>query len=419
MTYNTVIVGAGLAGLHCALRLKERFPKSKIAIYELYNYVGGRVVTYHPREFPSVHWENGAGRIHDSHILTKRYVWRYGLHLLKIPPTAQWRSASGQAPDTWNGIATILLHTFGNLPPTVLASKTVAELLELVHGETYATTLLNRFPYRAEVYSMRADLAFQSLSKEMGTSNDFYVVEEGLSEMVKAMRKELEERGVEFFFGHRLSAVNEDTPTTLKFKTEKGSATVRADKVILALHSDALKQVNPFQNLPMLKHLNMEPLLRTYHIYPTRGQKAWFHDIPKTITDSPLRYIIPINPAEGTIMSSYTDAQDTKHWMRILNKKGDRGLGAEILKETRALFSDHKIPEPLFFKAHPWKEGCTYWLPGRYDPATVSKKIMRPLPFRWPEVYVCGESYSLRQAWMEGALEHAEEMLKTYFIKED
>jgi hypothetical protein len=32
-----------------------------------------------------------------------------------------------------------------------------------------------------------------------------------------------------------------------------------------------------------------------------------------------------------------------------------------------------------------------------------------------PDVYCCGESFSTRQAWMEGALEHADLLLKTHF----
>jgi hypothetical protein len=41
---------------------------------------------------------------------------------------------------------------------------------------------------------------------------------------------------------------------------------------------------------------------------------------------------------------------------------------------------------------------------------------MKPLPLRFPDVYLCGESYSMHQAWIEGALQHAEDMLKKYLI---
>ena len=159
----------------------------------------------------------------------------------------------------------------------------------------------------------------------------------------------------------------------------------------------------------------MEPLLRTYGIFPTKPN-PWFEGMKTTVTDSPLRYVIPINPKQGTIMTSYTDAQDTKQYLKLLDKS-PKLLEKCILKDLRDLFPDCDIPNPLFFKAHPWYEGCTYWLPGLYDPKEESEAIMNPMPKRFEHLYVCGESYSLRQAWMEGALEHAEAMLKKYFLQ--
>ncbi len=116
-------------------------------------------------------------------------------------------------------------------------------------------------------------------------------------------------------------------------------------------------------------------------------------------------------------MTSYTDAHDTKKYIDLL-KQSPKRLEHQILKDLRTLFPERTIPDPLFFKAHPWYDGCTYWLPGSYDPEEESERILNPLPNRWDHLYVCGESYSLRQAWMEGALEHAELLLKKYLIRE-
>jgi hypothetical protein len=152
----------------------------------------------------------------------------------------------------------------------------------------------------------------------------------------------------------------------------------------------------------------MTPLLRTYAVFPT---PAWFKDMPRTITNSPLRHIIPINPNKGTIMISYTDGNDTTKWSKILERAGEAALCMEIMKSSRQLFKKN-IPNPLFFKAHCWKNGCSYWLPGLYSTEEESKRIMNP----FPDIYVCGESYSLHQAWIEGALQHAEDMLEKYII---
>ena len=420
MDYDVLIIGAGLAGLHCALRLHK--PGLKLAIAEAYRYVGGRVVSYNPPDFPNVRWENGAGRIHSSHIMLKRYLDRYDLNIIPLPTEQTWKPVKGNAESNiWPSLATILTHMLKNLKPSLLARHTVAELANAVYGGVYTEKLLVHFPYRAEVFRMRADLALKSLSEEMKSNEHFYVVKEGLSSLTKAMRAELEEKGVQFLLGHRATGITQGPSNslratfTVKDDEKHKHVELTAKKIILAVHSTALKGISPFSNLPILKHLKMEPLLRTYGIFPTKPN-PWFEGMKTTVTDSPLRYIIPINPKQGTIMTSYTDAQDTKPYLKLLDKS-PKLLEKCILKDLRHLFPDCDIPNPLFFKAHPWYEGCTYWLPGLYNPNEESEAIMNPMPKRFEHLYVCGESYSLRQAWMEGALEHAESMLKKYFLQ--
>jgi hypothetical protein len=85
------------------------------------------------------------------------------------------------------------------------------------------------------------------------------------------------------------------------------------------------------------------------------------------------------------------------------------------MKELRKMFPTKEIPDSLFFKPHPWTHGCTYWLPGSYDVDKLSESALQPFPSTMPELYCCGESFSTRQAWMEGALEHADLLLKKFF----
>jgi hypothetical protein len=91
-----------------------------------------------------------------------------------------------------------------------------------------------------------------------------------------------------------------------------------------------------------------------------------------------------------------------------------------LLRDVRALFPDRSIPAPIFFRAHPWDTGATYWLPGSYDPEKESLASIKPLPSLLPNVWLCGESWCLKQAWVEGALEQTQiclqAMKKTYNI---
>ena len=157
----------------------------------------------------------------------------------------------------------------------------------------------------------------------------------------------------------------------------------------------------------------MEPLLRCYAVFPKNSHGVpWNQDIPRFVTNTPLRYYIPINPKEGICMISYTDGLDAKHWLKILKEPaGHYKLRRKILSDIRKHFPDITIPDPLFFKTHPWNDGCSYWTPGNYDPSKASKAALQPFGKK-EQIYCCNESFSLRQAWMEGSLEHAIELGK-------
>lgn len=159
----------------------------------------------------------------------------------------------------------------------------------------------------------------------------------------------------------------------------------------------------------------MCPLIRTYGVFPVKGKTSWFSGLPKVVTGNPVRYFIPIDASKGIAMVSYTDADDAFRMIQILDSKGEKALGAFILKNLRTLFPSRKIPDYLFFKSHPWTYGCSYWTPGSYSVEEMSVQALHPDPSTMPSVYLCGESFSLRQAWMEGAIEHAEGLLKQYF----
>ena len=401
--YDILIVGAGIAGLRCALTLKRAHPKKKIAIAEKYNYVGGRIYTYSPKEFPGIHWESGAGRIHGSHTKTLSLLKQHNLTLFPLSPEAEFRFSddpSHPIADPWPAISKLVVQHLASLDPKLLRTHTVRALLTQIHGNSQANALLAPFPYKAEVDVLRADVALQAFQHEMKSSADFFVVKEGLDVLIKAMTKEAEAKGIEFLFDHELIKVSEHT-ATFKHKV------LTADKLIVTLHSRALRTVFPFTQHPLVKKVIMCPLLRIYAIF----DRPWFANLPKTITDSPLRFVIPINANAGTIMISYTDASDTQVW----SKKSDKQLQKAIVKEARRLFPEREIPEPLFFKSHLWNAGCSYWTVGDYDVTEASRSMLHPYPTKMPNVYACGESFSLKQCWIEGALEHADELLKKYF----
>lgn len=419
--FDIVIVGAGIAGLTCGIALQKKGLKT--CILEKYGYTGGRVVTYNKDGY---HWENGAGRIAHSHKRVHALINKYGLHTIPLG-TDQFFIPDGATeedgyPNEFETQFASVLHEIKELSPQLLATHTLEQICKSILGEQKAIRFLQQFPYRAEVNVMRADVAIHSFTNggEMGSYEGYTVCKEGLTAVIDGMVKDYEKLGGEILLRHEMLKLSEENGVHIECKvgskkegyTEK---VVSGKKCILALHSSALKECDSTRHFPVLKHLVMCPLLRTYGVFPTHGGKSWFSDLPRVVTGYPTRYFIPINPSTGVAMVSYTDADDASRMMRILDTKGEKALGKFILQDLRKMFPERDIPDYIFFKSHPWTYGCSYWTPGHYNVAFESKKAHRPDPVRFPSVYMCGESFSMRQAWMEGAIEHAEDLLNRYF----
>ena len=410
-SYDYIIVGAGIAGLHTAIQIKKKHPKASVVVLERYNYNGGRVVTYKHTVpgYGKVQWENGAGRIHKEHQMVMKYMRRYGLTFSPIDDGVGFcDKQSGKQSDgairpnlfetTYIPIIRGLLE---NLSEDELAGDTIDGLLGKILG-LKKDSLLGEFAYNSEVDTLRADVGLGTFRGEMGSGAGFGVCVEGLSALIDGMVGDFERLGGVILMKHRVLDVNGlSLSVSVGKKEERVEKTLVAKKaVVLALHFDALCEIPSIRGWKMLSRVVMRPLMRMYAVFK-KGL-----GVSRFVTDSGIRYFIPIG--EKVAMISYTDGESAEKFMKILNLEGEVTLLRIVMSDLRKCLPG--IPDPIFFKTHAWKSGCTYWLPGDYDVAASSVEAHTPFPGK--PVYICGESFSLRQAWMEGALEHAESLLK-------
>lgn len=426
--YDYIIVGGGISGFYAALSLQKKHPSDSIAILEKYKGVGGRTYSYQPPDFPGVGWEMGAARIHESHKMVIDLVKKYGLTLLPISSEVVYKK-TGSSPIIPNTFETFSIPAFitplTQLSDVELREHTLYSLMVKVYGSQKTKEIFDEFPYYGEVYLLRADLALKTfVDGEMGTRDKYFVIKEGFSALIHAMRDEFEGGGGTVLVRHSLLEVKKgmggqgdgvSTDCVVEFGRKKkdephGFITLRAEKAcILALHADALRTIKGVSHMKELKHVKTLPLFRIYAIFP---KPVWFKNIPRLVTQGGVRYIIPIDVEKGVTMISYTDGEDSEKYNAVFKKEGEKGLMKVVMKDVRELFPDLKIPDPVFFKGHHWDTGVTYWLKGDYNVEDASLAACKPFPKSLPGVYVCGESFSLRQAWVEGALEHTATCLK-------
>jgi monoamine oxidase len=412
---DLLIGGAGLAGLRIGLAVLKADRTKRVILLEKEKHTGGRVFTYYSDSSSPIgpfHWEGGAGRISTKHTKTLSLLKKYGLHTIPISSESDWMSKDDtrSSPNPFTELCAIYLDPLKSLDPHLLATHTIEQLLKKTVGPLKASHFMSLFPYHAETHTLRADLALRSFDEEMGHHN-FVVCKEGLSALTSAMAAEFLERGGEIHHGITITGCRSskkgnrmvvDVEHNHDTQTYKGMYEGAA--VVLTMPCDVLKKITMPSVLPVLKHLAMEPLVRIYAIFPLQNGKPWFPQT-KIVTDGPLRYIIPMNPKQGTIMISDMEGPDTDKWFHLPKEK----LTKELMKEVRRLFPHLTIPDPTMVKRYPWAQGCSYWLPGDYDVEEESRASLQPYP-QIP-LFLAGESFAVKQCWMESALEQADQLL--------
>lgn len=397
--YDTVIVGAGIAGLHTGIECLKRNPAMKCILLEKNHYLGGRVYTFHA-SLPgrgSVQWEAGAGRIAATHRGIRSFIKRYGLTFL--PLQGEWDTSFTQ----W---ADLYLPPLNHLSSSLLGKHTLSEVLEKVYGDKMVQSFITSFPYYAEFHTLRADLALQALQGDLHSSNGFGVCKEGLDTLIHHMVKDFEQRGGIIEQGALVESV-QWKPHLCVQGTKNGIPFVYdPTTLVLAVTAPALQRIHGPHTFPFLRHIQMIPLLRIYAVFPVRKGKSWFSNQGTIVMNSPIRFFIPIRSDQGIAMISYTEGGDAERWMKEPESTKKRTL----MRELRKTFPNHDIPDPLFIKEHLWKEGCSYWTPGSYDPVKESETSIQPI--KDSRLFLCNESFATMQCWMESSVIQANRVLQ-------
>jgi monoamine oxidase len=398
MTFDICIIGAGIAGLYCARELSNKYPEAKICIIEKFNQIGGRAYTYNTTmNGLKVSWEAGAGRIHKTHHNVLQLLKEYGIDTIPITGSLEWRTNQGSEPINFSKLLNNL--ELSKLSEKTLETKTLKEILIEIMGKKNSQNFIDRYEYRSEIDTLKASRAIESLKHELGNQEGFSVVKGGFSSLVKKLKESIPKVKV-FLDKEVLDIKKENNLYSLILENNE----IKCFKVIVAIPRDAVSKLPCFKGLPILDQVKMRPLVRMYAVFPLQNGKAWFAGMNKFLCDLPIRYVIPIDPTKGTIMMSYTDGEEAEYWIKQNNPL------PMVMSQIRSLFPDIEIPEPLFFKVHPWSDGCSYWLPGQYDFNKVSKASVKPLP-DMPELYMCNESWAYEQCWVKCSIDQAQKVI--------
>jgi protoporphyrinogen oxidase len=405
--YDIIIVGGGISGLFLAYKLKDT--KQNILLIEKEKELGGRIHTIYKTDF---HYECGAGRISNKHnkLMTLIDELDLGDQLYELSKDIDVIIHNKESPISIYSLFNQLFEKSKGLDKEYLKNIVLFQLLIDVFDYDTAVNIKDAFGYDSEIMTLNALAALEMFKKDLFKNDTkYYVFKEGLSKITETLANKLE------LFDNvtiKLSEGLEKIEDSYISSDKKNR--FYYEKLILTIPQENLVNIEYLKDVKNLDSVQGIPLLRIYFKYPVKDCKAWFKDIKRTTTDNYIRHIIPVNYKKGLIMISYTDGYPTE-LLSSLHQRGEKVLVEAIHKEIKDIFGiKKKIPYPQGVYFHLWENGCHFWKKG-FNMNEIYDSMIKPIKDK--ELYLCGESYSKKQAWIEGSLETCYDVLKKMKFK--
>ena len=405
-----VIVGAGLAGLYAAYKLRKAAPTASILVLEADTHPGGRAAMARFGK-TNVVLGAGIGRAHKDVLLTSL------LKELKVP--------FGTFPIT---------HHYGpgvtNAPNV---AKDVLALQKVYTSNSKASRATSTFEgfAKAQFGEAKAAAFFESLSytdmlqEDAGEVLQHYGLDDNYdgpgptkaigmylswSDLVQALIAKIGKQSV--IYNATVTRI-QTGPRGTKVIRANGATYTATTKLILAITQPTLRALLPKE--PAYKQIGVNTFLRAYAKVSPASRPILAAAAPGyTVVKAPLQKIIPINPAAGIYMVAYSDnASADALRPHLQNTAPNRRFWARRVEAALGLEKGALEIEACMGKY--WDVGTHYAKPGFADvkPGFASAKTataffnhaQHPLP----NVIVVGEVVSAKnRGWVEGALESVE-----------
>lgn len=359
--YDVIIVGGGIAGIYCALQNKSK----KVLLLESSHYWGGRIKTHYDTHYEP-QYEIGAGRFHKNHKILLGLIKRFGLTPVPLDERMDYLDPEkGLIPHVEIYLRKIVDRM--KLEDSMKLETFYAYCVRLL-GKEEADHFANALGFH-EIYYKNAYDLLKALQTDF-IQGGYFVLKEGLSELCHRMVADCPGDCV---LNHHVKSIERSG----KYLKVDGIKTKKVVVTIPPCLFQAFPILDPYKSITQM--ITQGPLLRIYAKYPT------FPITHTTTTELVSRHIIPIR--DGIVMIAYVEDKDIHPFM----EKGKLKTENEI---KRLIHKDLDLPEPEWFKPYLWAIGTHAWLPGiRGDLPSVEG------------IHVCGEAFSSRQSWIEGALE--------------
>ena len=426
ITYDLVIIGGGLAGLYTLYKLSKKYNHLKILLLESGQRYGGRIYSYKETiDGQDYIMDLGAGRLGHHQPLINDLINELGLKpkIVDIPNTKTYIEVAENGKvhnkthfkDYIMGKLTKFFFSplITKLGKSMLQKYYLCELIKKYVSISFSQKVASIFEYSSDLNEFNAYDAIEYFKHDYNSETKFFTLNGGLEQIIEHLIIAIKKTRSYKLKNIRLlnlsnveNITNKNTNNLFKievnnYKTAK-IYNIYSKYVVCAVPKKTLEKLELFK--PILRDLNSINsinLLRIYEIYNKTNGETWFKNVEKTITNSQVQFVIPINPNNGLIMSSYSDCANANYWNLLLAKRGLEFVKAKLNIKLNQIFSIYNIsvPQSKYIKMYFWDAGVACWKKN-VDSDYISSKLLNPLP----NVFIIGENYSKYQAWCEGAL---------------
>ena len=408
--YDIIIIGGGISGLLTTYKLSKT--DLKILLIESQDELGGRIRTVYKTNF---YYECGASRFHKKHTKLLSLINELGLKdkIEPLPKKINYFLRNKDSRYYYNTDEKLNLKDLlkeaveqkKEIKKENLVNITFFQYLMMLYDSETVQYIKDTFGYDSEIMNLNAHAAIKMYKNDILSEDDYYYLSGGLSQIIQKMEEEL------ILKENVIIKRNTQITNIVDNKIIIGNGDkFKYGKLILTIPSEKLKEIEYFKGKVLFDSVKPMKLLRIYVKYPI--EKLWFKGIKRTITDNYIRHIIPVNEEEGLLMISYSDGIYAEMWERY-NKISETFMVTMLHKEIEKIFGVEP-PKPEFLSSHYWENGIHLWDTG-YDMDEEYDKMLKP--FKDEEIYICGESFSKKQGWIEGSLETTYDVIKSLNIK--
>lgn len=383
MPKEVIVVGAGLAGLYVARRLKQR-GTGHVRVLEARPRPGGRIRTVYDED-GRTRYEAGPWRVPSNHRCVRALFAELGVPLvpLSTPTPIEYdvspRSTTGMS--IWDTHA--LIHR----------DALRADLADLATGYADETR------------------AASGTAPYMTSATQFFVAPEGFDTIITGLD------GDHVTYDARVvDIVAKGRRYELQIVVRKGhnlfsTKYVSCDVLFVCVPPHVCREWTVFKEHAR-SVMNAVEADALHHIYVEHdgAPRNVHHKDPNSIVGQ----VVSTQYNNEWFQASYTAGRLARLWHNLLLATPSR-FWSTLREELQTLIGI-KVPASANYASHYWPVAYHRWKPvPHFSLARAVRAAVRPNPSRLPHVYLAGEAFSSHQAWMEGALETAELALVAYW----